>query len=85
MEGGDAMKQFLARHIGTCEDTHNWNHNWLPRDFMLRPLASSKEDTPMSVASFIDNTSVFWNNDMFEEYFLPMDAETIRSIPLCTR
>jgi hypothetical protein len=39
----------------------------------------------MLVASFIDNTSATWRTDLLEEWFLPMDIEVIKSIPLSTR
>jgi hypothetical protein len=54
VEGRDVMKQGLIKRIGTDEDTHAWNQQWLPRDFMLRPLACLKEEPPMQVVDFID-------------------------------
>ena len=39
----------------------------------------------MSVSSFIDHTSVSWKHEMLDDFFLPMDADTIRSIPSSTR
>jgi hypothetical protein len=85
VEGRDAMKLGLVRRIGTGENTHAWNQNWLPRDHMLRPLACLKEDPPMMVSSFIDNSSAVWRIDLLEKYFLPMDVEAIRQIPLSLR
>lgn len=37
------------------------------------------------VSDFIDCTSTSWNVGKLEEFFLPMDVEVIRSIPLSTR
>jgi hypothetical protein len=85
VEGRDVMAQGLIRRIGTGETTNAWNHNWLPRDFMLRPLACLKDDPPMLVSSFIDASSATWRRDLLEEYFLPMDCDIIRAIPLSTR
>jgi hypothetical protein len=85
VEGRDVMKQGLIRRIGTGETTDAWNHNWLPRDFMLRPLVCHKEDPPILVSSFIDDTTCTWKNNLLEECFLPMDCEIIRSIPLSSR
>jgi hypothetical protein len=52
---------------------------------MLRPLVCRKEDPPIMVSSFIDNTTCTWKNNLLEECFLPMDCEIIRSIPLSSR
>jgi hypothetical protein len=85
VEGRDVMAQGLIRRIGTGETTNAWNNNWLPRDFMLRPLACLKGDPPMLVSSFIDASSATWRRGLLEEYFLPMDCDIIRAIPLSTR
>jgi hypothetical protein len=69
VEGKETMKQGLIRRIGTGENTHAWNHNWLPRDFMLRPLACLKANPPLSVAFFI-NLDATWNVDRLKEFFL---------------
>ncbi|XP_051209407.1 uncharacterized mitochondrial protein AtMg00310-like [Lolium perenne] len=84
-EGRDAMKQGLIRQIGTGEGTHAWNQNWLPRDHMLRPLACLNVDPPMRVSDFIDATMAKWSTELLSEWFIPMDVEVIRSIPLSTR
>jgi hypothetical protein len=57
VEGRDIMKQGLVRRIGTGASTHAWNQNWIPCDFMLRPLTCLKADPPMNVAYFIDHTT----------------------------
>jgi hypothetical protein len=85
VEGRDVMKQGLIRRIGTGENTNAWNHNWLPRDFMLRPLASLKQDPPLPVSDFINIVEATWKVDQLRQFFLPMDVEAICSIPLCTR
>jgi hypothetical protein len=85
VEGRDMMAQGLIRRIGTGESTNAWDQNWLPRDFMLRPLACKKRNPPMRVAEFIDQTSATWRVERIQEFFLPMDAEVIQSIPLSTR
>jgi hypothetical protein len=46
VEGRDIMSHGLIRRIGTGDSTHAWNQNWLPRDFMLRPLVCTKENAP---------------------------------------
>jgi hypothetical protein len=85
VEGRDVMQQGLIRRIGTGENTSAWNQNWLPRDFMLRPLAQVKDDAPEMVASFIDRPTASWKIDLLEEHFLLMDYEVIKYIPLSTK
>jgi hypothetical protein len=85
VEGRDAMKQGLIRRIGTGTTTHAWNDNWIPRDFLLRPMPSKKDNPPTHVSSFIAADSVTWNMEALEESFQPMDIEQICRIPLSTR
>ena len=85
MEGRDVLKQGLIRRIGTGENTDAWHDNWLPRDGALRPVACLKEDPPIKVSDFIDETAACWNLPKLQEFFQPMDIELIRSIPVCTR
>jgi hypothetical protein len=84
-ESRDVMNQGLIRRVGTGETTNAWNQNWLPRDFMLRPIVCLKEDAPTQVVAFIDSSSSSWKVDLLKQYFIPMDCEIIRSIPLSTR
>jgi hypothetical protein len=85
IEGRDVLKQGIIRRIGTGEKTNAWDHNWLPRDFMLRPLVCKKANPPLQVAAFIDNTTATWKSDILQECFIPMDVEVIQSIPLSTQ
>jgi hypothetical protein len=57
LDGVDVLKHGLVRRIGSGEDTDPWNMNWLPRDFLLRPVACLKEDPPATVSYFIDISS----------------------------
>jgi hypothetical protein len=56
---------------------------------MLRPLAcfvpDPTQDPPMLVSNFIGTTTVSWNTKLLQKYFLPMDIEIIKAIPLSTR
>jgi hypothetical protein len=78
------MKQGLISRIGDGLSTRIWQDNWLPRDSMLKPIVSLKSDPPQFVSELIDETSATWKEDVIREFFLPMDATTILSIPLCT-
>jgi hypothetical protein len=70
VEGRDAMKQGLIRRIGTGAATNAWNHNWIPRDHMLRPIVCKKANPPLLVSSFINTDSMTWNIGALEEWFL---------------
>jgi hypothetical protein len=39
----------------------------------------------MRVADFIDETAACWKVEKLQQFFLPMDIEIIRRIPLSTR
>jgi hypothetical protein len=39
----------------------------------------------MLVSDFIDTTTVSWNTELLQQYFLYMDIEIIKAIPLSTR
>jgi hypothetical protein len=84
LDGVDVLKQGLVRRIGSGEDTDPWNMNWLPRDFLLRPVACLKEDPPATVSYFIDISSASWNVQRLRDFFAEMDVEVIRNIPLST-
>jgi hypothetical protein len=84
MDGVDVLKQGLIKRVGTGVSIHPWNDNWLPRDFLLRPVACPKEDPPSQVSYFIDSVSATWNEQRLRECFVQMDIEVIRNIPLST-
>jgi hypothetical protein len=85
LEGRDTLKLGLIRRIGDGKSTLAWQHNWLPRDERLSPVAPKKQGAPRLVSDYIDNTSATWDNSKVDEFFLPMDADVIKGIPLCTR
>jgi hypothetical protein len=84
IDGRDTLKQGLIRRIGTGGMTHPWNDNRLPRDVMMRPIACKKNNPPVTVDAFIDTSSARWNTQLLEEFFLPMDVQTICAIPIST-
>jgi hypothetical protein len=65
VEGGDTLKVGFIRRIGTGETTHAWHDNWLPRNTSMRPTACLKDDPPMRVADFIDETIACCNIPIF--------------------
>lgn len=85
LDGRDIMKQGVIRRIGTGEDTLIWEHNWIPRQDILRPIASLVADPPTRVHELIEQTTSSWREELVRAVFIPIDAEAILKIPLCTR
>jgi hypothetical protein len=52
---------------------------------LIACLKAEQADIPMRVAELIDATIASWNTQKLEEFFLPMDIEVIRSIPINSR
>ena len=85
LDGRDIMVQGLVRRIGNGETTDIWHDNWLPRTHMKRPLTSLVQHPPHKVSELINSTTCSWNEQLVRATFVPIDAETILQIPLCTR
>lgn len=85
VDGKDVLKLGLIRRIGTDTSTKIWEMNWLPRDNMLRPLCSLREDPPQFVSELIDQTTLTWKRDLVQCYFTSMDCDAIFNIPLSTK
>ena len=84
-KGIGVLKQGLIRRIGTGQTTNAWNDNWLPREGTMRPITTPGDDAPALVGEFIDQSTLSWNVDKLNAFFLPIDVVTIRNIPLSTR
>jgi hypothetical protein len=83
--GRDILVQGLLRRIGDGRSTNIWADNWLPHDFMMKPLVSRMINPPQMVSVLIDETMATWKTKLVHACFLPMDAAIILGIPLCTR
>jgi hypothetical protein len=85
LDGRNILKQGLIKRIGDGRSTNIWTDSWLPQDNLMRPLVSLKNNPPQMVSELIDETPATWREGVIREFFLPMDATAILSIPLCTR
>jgi hypothetical protein len=85
VEGRDALKLGLIRRIGDGKTTEAWSDNRLPRDECLTHIASKRMGAPRLVSEYIDVSSASWQDDQLNEFFLLMDIEVIKGIPLCTQ
>jgi hypothetical protein len=85
LDGREVLKQGITRRIGNGRSTPIWSCNWIPREPLLRPLMPLVPNPPQMVHELINHTEAAWNTDLVRQVFLPMDADAILSIPLCTR
>lgn len=85
LDGRDVLSEGIIRRIGTGESTCIWEHNWLPRSGMMRPISSLVAQPPQKVSELIDVSSATWREDEVRRVFIPIDAEVILKIPLCTK
>ena len=85
LEGRDILVQGLVGRVGDGATTHIWQDNWLPREGLMRLIVSLTNNPPQLVKELIDGTSATWREDLICNTFLTIVAESITSIPLCTR
>lgn len=85
LDGRDILSHGIIRRIGTGETTKIWTDNWLPRRDFMRPLTSMVAESPVLVSALVDASSSSWREDVVKTVFIPIDAEEILKIPLCTR
>ena len=85
LDGRDIITQGAIRRIGDGTTTNIWQHSWIPRDGMMKPVASLVADPPQLVSDLIDHTRAAWREDLLRQVFIPIDVEAILQIPLCTR
>lgn len=82
--GLDVLKQGLIRRIGDGESTLVWNHNWIPRDNLLRALHPISDDQPGFVSELIEGPSRTWNRAVVFRHMNRVDADSVLNIPLST-
>lgn len=70
--------------MGNGKLIHIWEDRWLPTPSTYRVVSppSSALEFPM-VSSLIDTDTKWWRVDLLSVAFLPLEADTIRKIPLC--
>ena len=51
---------------------------------MLRPLMSLVDEPPLMVSELVDHSNAVWREEVVRQVFLPIDAQAILAIPLCT-
>jgi hypothetical protein len=76
------LQQGLIRRIGDGQSTKIWYQNWLPRDFMLKPIVANCQDPPEMVSELMDQVSGSWDFEKINATFIPMDAQIIGNIPI---
>jgi len=84
-DGREVLKEGLIKRIGTGASTPIWSTNWLPAGNLRRPIPTDKPNAPHLVSELIDATEARWNISVLNEFFSPLDVDTILSIPISTR
>lgn len=84
-EGTMVLKQGPIRRIGDGKTTWIWEHNWIPRDHMLRALHPRSTNPPVFVADLMNEAEKRWNREQIFEHLQAPDAHAILSIPLSSR
>ena len=85
MEGRDLLKQGIIRRIGNGQTTEIWVDNWIPKEMTPRPITSLVANPPRYVSELMLPATASWNEEVIRKVFLPIDAEAILRIPVCTR
>lgn len=85
LDGRDIMVQGLIRRIGNGEATDIWANNWIPRTHMKRSVTSLLQAPPKRVSELINHATSSWNEPLVRSVFIPINAEAILQISLCTR
>ena len=77
IDGRDIMKQGIIRRIWTGEDTMIWEHNWIPRDAIPRPIVSLVHDPPTRVHELIEQTTATWKEELVRSVFIPTSHQHV--------
>ena len=52
---------------------------------MFRPYGTTAPNPPTTVSELIISTTASWNRPLIQQIFMPIDAQVVLAIPLCTR
>ena len=85
LDGREILKQGIIKRIGNGQSTDIWTDNWLPKESSLRPFLCRVADPPSKVSELLIPATAQWNVNYICSVFLPVDADTILKIPVCTR
>ena len=83
--GRRALDVGLIKRVGNGTTISIWNDNWISREHMKRPITSQIPQLQTRVAEHIDHTMSSMDEQLIQSILIPIDAETILKIPLCTR
>lgn len=84
IDGRDILAQGIIKRIGKGDTTRIWSENWLPGSEFMKPITSLVALPPVLVSELISPATASWNQELVNSVFIPIDAEAILSIPLCT-
>lgn len=83
--GLSVLKQGLIKRVGHGQSIKIWEHNWLPRDFMLRTLHPRSMDPPALVSDLIDQVTKTWDRLQVLQHMQAPNSFVILNIPISAR
>nr|XP_023875263.1 uncharacterized protein LOC111987752 [Quercus suber] len=80
----EVIRRGTRWRVGNGKMIHIWEDKWLPTPTTYKPISPPCffDDFPM-VSALIDLDTKRWKADLVKTIFLPFEADTILSIPLC--
>jgi hypothetical protein len=82
--GLELLKNGLIWRIGNGESVRMWRDNWIPREFMLKPISDKGRSRLNRVSKLLDAQGL-WKEDLVHKNFRPIDAEVILKIKTSPR
>ena len=83
LHGRDVLLRGCQWRIRNGKAVSIWKHHWLPRKNppqVLSPMVETLVDA--KVAILIEETTRWWNHEMIDSIFVPVEANLIKAIPL---
>ena len=86
LHGARSVIQLGTRwSVGNGNRIKAWEDRWIPRPFSYTPIkGSATVDSSLTVAELIDKEAGCWKEDLVRRTFMPLDADIILQLPLCT-
>lgn len=77
--GLELFKKGIIWRVGNGRSIRAWRDHWIPRDYSRKPITKRGNCRLKWVSDFIDGND-FWNMEIINRYFWPVDVATIAGI-----
>lgn len=78
--GLQLLKEGIIWRVGDGENIRIWRDNWLPKDYILKPVQGKTKARFTRVAQLTREGSNEWNEELIKRIFHSNDAETILNL-----